>query len=828
MTALRRHRALHAIWDRGPGWRGALATVNHTDIGRRFIVTAFVFFCIGGVLAMLIRTQLATPGSAFVGPAIYNQIFTMHGSIMMFLFAIPMIEGLAFYMLPKLLGGRDMAYPRLSAFGYWCYLFGGTILVLALLFGVAPDGGWFMYTPLSSKTYTPGINADIWLIGVTFVEVSAMAAAIEIMVSVLKLRAPGLRIDQMPLFAWYLLVTALMMLIGFPPLILGSILLEIERAFDWPFFDPNRGGDPLLWQHLFWLFGHPEVYIIFLPAAGVVSTVLPVMARSRIVGYGWIIAAILALAILSFGLWVHHMFATGIPHMALGFFSAASALVAIPTGIQIFAWIGTIWAGRPELKLPMLHIFGFFVVFIIGGLTGVMLAMVPFNWQAHDTAFVTAHLHYVLVGGFIFPMLAGAAYWLPHFTGRRPIERLGKAAFWLIFIGFNLTFFMMHMVGLLGQPRRVYSYPEAMGWTWYNLLASFGSFIMAFGFALFALDVAMQVFLGRRSQRNPWRAGTLEWAMLLPPPTYNFASLPRVADHDPLAADPDLATALARGEGYLAEPRHGWRETLAGDMLTGRPEYIVLLPGNSLLPLVMAIMTGGFFLSILGGVYVLAPVFLVAVAACGWRWAWRVGQREDLGAIDAGCDLVLPIHGEAPGSPGYWGSVLAIVADGTLFATLVFGYAYLWTIASGWPPPQLIAATPFAAGLSVIALAAASLAGRRAGAVPATAATRRIALGIGSAAQLAALAALVFEIATAVPPPASHAYAATVMVLFAYAAVHVALALLLMVFAWNRVGAGFVSDRRTAELRVAAMWQDYAAVVTLVVLLVTKVPAMLS
>lgn len=828
MTALRRHRALHAIWGRGPGWRGALATVNHTDIGRRFIVTAFVFFCIGGVLAMLIRTQLATPGSAFVGPAIYNQIFTMHGSIMMFLFAIPMIEGLAFYMLPKLLGGRDMAYPRLSAFGYWCYLFGGTILVLALLFGVAPDGGWFMYTPLSSKTYTPGINADIWLIGVTFVEVSAMAAAIEIMVSVLKLRAPGLRIDQMPLFAWYLLVTALMMLIGFPPLILGSILLEIERAFDWPFFDPNRGGDPLLWQHLFWLFGHPEVYIIFLPAAGVVSTVLPVMARSRIVGYGWIIAAILALAILSFGLWVHHMFATGIPHMALGFFSAASALVAIPTGIQIFAWIGTIWAGRPELKLPMLHIFGFFVVFIIGGLTGVMLAMVPFNWQAHDTAFVTAHLHYVLVGGFIFPMLAGAAYWLPHFTGRRPIERLGKAAFWLIFIGFNLTFFMMHMVGLLGQPRRVYSYPEAMGWTWYNLLASFGSFIMAFGFALFALDVALQVFLGRRSRRNPWNAGTLEWAMTLPPPTYNFASLPRVADHDPLAAEPGLATALARGEGYLGEPRHDWRETLGGDMLTGRPEYIVLLPGNSLLPLVMAIMTGGFFLSILGGVYALAPVFLVAVAACGWRWAWPVGQREDLGPIDAGCDLALPIHGEAPGSPGYWGSVLAIVADGTLFATLVFGYAYLWTIAGGWPPPQLIAATPFAVGLAVIALAAASLAGRRAGAVPATAATRRTALGIGAAAQLAALAALVFEIATAVPPPASHAYAATVMVLFTYAAVHVALALLLMVFARARVGAGFVSDRRTAELRVAAMWQDYAAVVTLVVLLVTKMPAMLS
>nr|WP_243446197.1 cytochrome c oxidase subunit I [Polymorphobacter fuscus] len=825
---MRRHRALHAIWDRGPGWRGALATVNHTDVGRRFIITAFVFFCIGGVLSMLIRAQLATPGSAFVGPAVYNQIFTMHGSIMMFLFAIPMIEGLAFYMLPKLLGGRDMAFPRLSAFGYWCYLFGGTILILALLFGVAPDGGWFMYTPLSSKVYTPGINADIWLIGVTFVEVSAMAAAIEILVSILKLRTAGMRIDRMPLFAWYMLVTALMMLIGFPPLIMGSILLEVERAFDWPFFNPDRGGDPLLWQHLFWLFGHPEVYIIFLPAAGVVSTVLPVMARTRILGYGWIIAAILALAILSFGLWVHHMFTTGIPHMALGFFSAASALVAIPTGIQIFAWIGTLWSGRPDLKLPMLYIFGFFVVFIIGGLTGVMLAMVPFNWQAHDTAFVTAHLHYVLVGGFIFPMLAGAAYWLPHFTGRRPVKRLGEAAFWLIFVGFNLTFFMMHMVGLLGQPRRIYSYPETMGWTGYNLLSSVGSFVMAFGFALFAIDVALQIYLGRRTRRNLWAAGTLEWAMLLPPPTYNFASLPRVTDHDPLADSPGLATSLARGEGYLAEPRHGWRETLGGDMLTGRPEYIVLLPGNTLLPLVMGFLTGGFFLSILAGIYWLAPVFLAAVAACGWRWAWTLGSRTDLGPQAAGCGVSLPTQGEAPGSPGHWGSVFAVVADGTLFATLLFGYAYLWTIAGGWPPPQLMSPGVVGAALAVVAVALASFAARRAVADGAALAVRRLALATMMAAQGAALALLVLEIATGMPAPTGHAYAATIMVLMLYAAVHLALALLLAAFAFARVGAGYVSDRRTAEVRIAAMWQDYAAVATLVVLLATKLPAVLA
>lgn len=292
MSALKRHYDLTAIWRNEPGWRGYLRSVNHSDIGKRFIVAAFAFFAIGGVLAMLIRAQLATPRSAFVGPEVYNQLFTMHGSIMMFLFAIPMFEGLTMYLLPKMLGSRDLAFPRLSSLGWWCYLFGGTIIVIAMLAGVAPDAGWFLYPPLSGKTYTPGINSDVWLLGVTFVEISAMCAAIEITVSILKLRAAGMRLDRMPIFAWYLLATAGMMVFGFPPLILGSILLEVERAFGWPFYSPELGGSPLLWQHLFWLFGHPEVYIIFLPAAGAVSTILPVMARTRLLGHGAIVAAI--------------------------------------------------------------------------------------------------------------------------------------------------------------------------------------------------------------------------------------------------------------------------------------------------------------------------------------------------------------------------------------------------------------------------------------------------------------------------------------------------------------------------------------------------------
>lgn len=320
MKALARHRAFSRIWTAEPGWRGLISTVNHNDIGRMFLVAAALFFAIGGVLAMLVRAQLATPRSGAFSPAIYNQIFTMHGTIMMFLFAIPVFEGAAAYLLPKLLGTRDLAYPRLTAYGFWCYFFGGVLLVSSMLPGLAPDSGWFMYPPLSSIVHSPGINSDFWLIGVTFVGVSAIAGAVEISISILKFPAPGMSLDRMPIFAWYALVTALMILTALPPLILGSILLELERAFGFPFFESGLGGSSLLWQHLFWLFGHPEVYIIFLPAAGVISTVLPVMARTSLLGYPWVVAAVVALAFLSFGLWVHHMFATGIPHMGLAFF----------------------------------------------------------------------------------------------------------------------------------------------------------------------------------------------------------------------------------------------------------------------------------------------------------------------------------------------------------------------------------------------------------------------------------------------------------------------------------------------------------------------------
>ncbi|MGE7204275.1 cytochrome c oxidase subunit I [Sphingomonas sp. NPDC019816] len=798
MNALKLHRELTAIWRTEPGWRGHLRSVNHSDLGKRFIIAAFVFFAIGGVLAMLIRAQLATPRSAFVGPEVYNQLFTMHGSIMMFLFAIPMFEGLTIYLLPKILGSRDLAYPRLTALGWWCYLFGGTIIILAMLAGVAPNAGWFLYPPLSGKAYTPGINSDVWLLGITFVEISAMCAAIEITVTILKFRAAGMGLDRMPIFAWYLLATAGMMVFGFPPLILGSILLEVERAFGWPFYAPELGGSPLLWQHLFWLFGHPEVYIIFLPAAGAVSTILPVMARTRLLGHGAIVAAIMALAFLSFGLWVHHMFTTGIPHMALGFFSAASALVAVPTAVQVFAWLGTLWQGRPELRLPMLYLIGFFIVFVIGGLTGVMLAMVPFDAQAHDTAFVTAHLHYVLVGGFVFPMLAAAYYWLPHITGRERVMRIGEAAFWLIFIGFNLTFFMMHLTGLLGMPRRIDTYAAGMGWTWLNLLSSVGGFLQAFGFALFLIDVVLQIWLGRLHRRNPWGATTLEWAMPTPSPDYNFASLPTVTSRDPLADAPDLGVALARGDGLLAGSRNGWRETIAVDMTSGAPEHVAVLPGNSWSPIATAGMLGGFFLAMLAGLYIITPIFILGVVWQGWRWAWSNGIRRDVGQVTVGDGLSLPTSFEATRTTGWWGSVFALSASATLFASLLFGYAFLWTIAPNWPPPALIAPSLVAPLLALAGAAVAFHAGRGG---------RGMRGLVGQVTIIAALGWLL----TGAPDPASHAYAATSAMLAAYAIFHAGLAAIMYAFLLARARHGFHSPARGGEARIIRLWSDHAA-----------------
>ena len=827
-TALRLHRQLTAIWATGPGWQ-RLASVNHSVIGMRMMVTSFAFFLIAGILGMLIRVQLATPESAFMGAETYNQVFTMHGSMMLFLFAIPMVESFAVYLTPKILGTRDFAFPRLTAYGYWCYLFGATILTVSLIAQVAPNGGWFMYTPLSSNVFNPGMNSDIWLLGVTFVEISALSLAVEIVVSVLKMRAPGMSLDRMPIFAWYILVTALMMLVAFPPLILGSILLEVERAFGLPFFDPTRGGDPLLWQHLFLLFGHPDVYIIFLPMAAVLSTIIPVFAGRPLVGYRASVVAIIAVGFLSFGLWVHHMFTVGIPHLALAFFSAASAILGIPTALQIFAWLATLAHGKPRWSLPMLYVFGFFFVFVCGGLTGIMLAMVPFDWQAHDTYFVVAHLHYVVAGALAFPMLAGMYYWLPLLTGRTTVRGLSTLAFWLVFVGFNLTFFMMHLTGLMGMPRRVYTFYGDEGWNWLNLLSSVGSFIMTIGFALVVIDLIVQLRYGRRVRRDPWKAATLEWAMPIPPQPDAFASIPHFDTATERAAPGDTALSLARGEGYLGFTRNGWPEALGVHITSGKPEQLIVLPQPTYLPLVTAIATAAVVLAILFKFYLLAILVTVVIAGLFIYGGQSAGHTRDYGPLPIGRGISVPPHTEVASTPPWMAMVCTLVADGTLFASLVFGTFYLWLAAPNWPSavafnPNRILALGVLAGLVVAAMAARrALRALVAGGKP----QGWIALAMLSL--VLAIAAVVGLIGGVIPHPREHALGATAAALLSYIAVHAGIGLLFLTSNLLRIRAGMVSALRHTDLRLTRLWLAFTAVTGAIALaLVLALPSLVS
>jgi cytochrome c oxidase subunit I+III len=814
-AALRLHRELTAIWDTGPGLQ-RLAAVNHSVLGVRMMVTSFVFFAIAGVLGMLTRVQLATPNGDFMDPETYNQVFTMHGSMMLFLFAIPMVESFAVYLTPKILGTRDFAFPRLTAYGYWCYLFGGTILTVALIAGVAPNSGWFMYTPLSSNVYTPGVNADVWLLGV-------------IVVSILKMRAPGMSLDRMPIFGWYILVTAMMMIVAFPPLILGSILLEVERAFGLPFFDPTRGGDPLLWQHLFWLFGHPDVYIIFLPMAGVLSTIIPVFANRPLVGYRAIVVAIIALAFLSFGIWVHHMFTVGIPHLALAFFSAGSAIVAVPTAVQIFAWLATLAHGRPRWDVPMLYVFGFFFIFVLGGLTGVMVAMVPFDWQAHDTYFVVAHMHYVVAGALAFPMLAAFYYWLPLLTGRTAVYRLSVPAFWLVFVGFNLTFFMMHLTGLLGMPRRIYTYQGYEGWDWLNLLSSVGGFVMTIGFALVVIDLIVQLRYGRHVRRNPWGSVTLEWAMPIPPASYAFASIPDLGGQTEPTLPSNLALSLARGEGYLGFTRNGWQEALGVHMTTGKPEQLIVLPQPTYRPLFTALATAAAVLAILFKLYWLALAATLMTMGLFVFAAQRAGLVRDYGPIPVGRGVNVPPHTEVADAPAWLALICTLVADGTLFTSLLFGTFYLWISAPNWTtaittePSRMLA---FGAGAALVVATAAARGSLRTAAAGGNASGW---IGLALIALLLAIAAVVGQIADVVPRPREHALGATAAALLGYVGLHAGIGLLFLVSNILRQRAGFISPRRVLDLRLTRLWLDYTLVTGVIAMgLVLSLPALVT
>jgi cytochrome c oxidase subunit I+III len=578
---------LNRSWDEGSGLWAWLRSTNHKSISKRYIVTAIIFFILGGIEAGMIRAQLARPENRLIGPDLYNQIFTMHGSTMMFLFAVPVMEAIGLYLVPLMIGTRNVAFPRLNALGYWMYLFGGVLLYVAFFYNTGPDAGWFAYVPLSGPQYSPGKRIDIWAQMITFTEIAALIGAVEIITTVLKQRAPGMSLNRIPLFVWAMLITSFMIVFALPAIVVSSSMLAADRLIDTHFFNPAEGGDALLWQHLFWFFGHPEVYIILIPGLGMLSSMIETFTRRRIFGYPAMVLSLITTAFLGFGLWVHHMFATPLPQLGQSLFTAASAAIALPAGVQIFCWIATIWSGRPRYTTSFMFVIGFFVLFTIGGLSGVMVASIPFDLQAHDTFFVVAHFHYVLLGGAVFPLFGAFYYWFPKMTGRLLSERAGKWNFWLFFVGMNVTFFPMHILGLIGMPRRVYTYLPEMGWGNLNMLSSIGAVIIVASVCVFLGNVWVSLRRGMPAGDDPWGASTLEWATSSPPPAYNHLFIPVVEGRDPLWDARDGELAVVTG---LRTDRH---EGLLTSIMDAEPEHRFEFKGPTILPLLLAVFGGG-------------------------------------------------------------------------------------------------------------------------------------------------------------------------------------------------------------------------------------------
>jgi cytochrome c oxidase subunit I+III len=685
--------AFEKTWSSDPGLRGWFAEVNNQPLGKRFMVTAFTFFCFGGVLALLMRLQLTSGDLQIIAPDLYNQLLTMHGSTMMYLFAVPFIEGLALYLLPMMIGSRDVAFPRLTAFSYWAYLFGGILFYSSFLVGAVPDAGWFAYTPLSGPKYS-GLGIDFWLLGLTMVEIAGLTAGVEIVVTILKFRAPGMTISRMPLLVWTLLVMGVMILFAFSVLLVATILLELDRALGTQFFNPLAGGSTLLWQHLFWFFGHPEVYIIFLPATGIVSMVVATFARRPVAAYLLVVVAIVLIGFVSFGLWVHHMFTTGLPELAMSFFTAASLMIGVASGIQIFSWIATLWGTRPAWRAAFLWIMGFIFVFVLGGLTGVMVAVVPFDMQVHDTYFIVAHLHYVLIGGAVFPVYAGLHFWLPKITGRMLSERLGAWSFWLTFVGFNVTFFPMHLMGLVGLPRRVYTYSPTLGLDGMNLAATLGSFVMGLGFVLIVLNVWRSLKRGAMAGDDPWGGETLEWSVSSPPPSYSFRKPPVVSGRSPMwQRDPvekPLSAEVARAVTGMDSAPSTWRATLTSDPLTAEPQGIQYLSRPTMVPLVAALGLLVAMLGILSQLYLLAPLGGVVLAGALARWLYPDKRRLEQMQMDGVVEAVgLPVFSTGVRSTAWWGMLCLLTILGMAVGTLVFCYYYLWLFSETWPQENL-------------------------------------------------------------------------------------------------------------------------------------------
>ncbi|MBM4435687.1 MAG: cytochrome c oxidase subunit I [Actinobacteria bacterium] len=591
----------------GTAWTW-ITTVDHKRIAALYLVTSLLFFGLGGVEALIMRLQLARPENALVESGRFAELFTMHGTTMVFLALMPLSAAFFNLLVPLMIGARDVAFPRLNALSYWVYLFGGVFLNISFLAGGAPDAGWFGYAPLTSTGFAGSRGIDFWIFGLQILGVSSILASINFITTIINLRAPGMSLRRMPLFVWMTLVTGFLIIFAFPVITVGLILLAFDRYLGTSFFLPAGGGDPVLWQHLFWVFGHPEVYILILPAMGIVSEVLPTFARKPLFGYAVVTYSGASIALLGFGVWTHHMFTVGLGPIADTAFAASTMLIAVPTGVKIFNWIATLWGGSISFRTPLWFAVGMVAMFIMGGLTGVSLGSPPVDTQVQDTYYVVGHLHYVLFGGSVLGLFAGIYYWFPKFTGRLLHEGWGKAHFVLMLVGMNLTFLPMHNLGIDGMPRRIYTYPTGMGWDLWNMVATVGAFLIAFSLLIFTINAVQSIRRGRVAGNDPWDGGTLEWTTTSPPPVYNFAEIPTVASVYP-------AWDLKRGAGHtcatVTVPAYGDDN--------GRTEPLVHMPNPSYWPIVFA---AGLVLAFCGlvfhQIFILVGAVTMGVALFGW------------------------------------------------------------------------------------------------------------------------------------------------------------------------------------------------------------------
>ncbi len=614
---------LERIWAERPGLVGWLTTTDHKRIGILYFFTSLAFFGAGGVEALLIRTQLIGPHNHLLGPAAYDEVFTMHGITMIFLFVIPMTTG-AFgnYLLPLMIGARDMAFPRMNALSYWIYLWSGIFLYTALVSGHAPNAGWFDYVPLASKQYDPGNNIDFYGYGLIFNGIASTMTSINFIVTIFKMRAPGMSLNRMPLFCFAFLSVAFALLFALPSLSIACLFLELDRQLGFHFYDTAFGGDPLLWQNLFWIFGHPEVYIIILPAFGIATAIIPTFTHRKMVFFPLVALSEILVAFLGFGVWVHHMFTVGFATLTTVYFAAVSLIIVIPSAVQLFAWIATILTGTPKFKTPMLFIIGFIVYFIIGGLSGVTVAAIPFDQQVHDSYYIVAHFHFVIFGAAVFPILGGMYFWFPKLTGRMYHEGVGKLSFWLTFAGTFVTFFPMHIVGILGMPRRNYTYPRGLGWTLLNFIETIGSYLLAAGLIMIVANLIVSFLRGAEAGNDPFGGDTLEWSTSSPPPAYNYPVIPTVSSAYPMWDEEDRKAdnrRLDRGEGLL-ERGH---ETPASTVQDAEWDEILSMPPHSPWPPVSALMMAGVFFMLVLHHYWIATGWGVAGLMTLFAWHYK-------------------------------------------------------------------------------------------------------------------------------------------------------------------------------------------------------------